>query len=253
MAWPTALAKLSSKDIQNNWDWGVRANANDNGVEALQKKREGKIPTNFEQAVCPSDRIQLAATFYPEPAGLVGDGDPNDPATGDKRYFGRLSYAINEDVAGADLDPANPSCWRNEHKGETNDPLAGARLEGRLDRIFDPASVIMFIDAGPDSLDVPGNPFEPNLIISAGSRVRGPYLGNFGLSDFYTRLPQKRHPKGQLNTTFADGHGGPVRPVKFFDYRAGTVSEKRVVLYAPNPRISPYKVRDYNPPAIFLP
>jgi len=243
LTWPAALAQASGISMRDNWDWGVRANS---GGEAIQKKKDGIIPEQFELTVCPSDRVQLSCPFYPNGSDLVGSGDPEDPvppAVGQTRYYGRLSYAINEDVAGADLGQG-PAVWKDGNIGESEDG-AGTRLQGRLDRIFDPGSVILFIDAGPDSLDESaGDPIEPNLLISASAR--GPYLGDTALGDFWNRFPNKRHPKGQLNITFADGHGGPTKPVKFRLWPPGS-NEKRPWEFAPRVRVSPYKVLHYTP------
>lgn len=245
LAWPTALAQASGIKLANNWDWGVRAAP---GAGGSINVPIGKIPDEFQVAQCPADTIKLSTPYYPRNADQVlgpGDPDPDAPpqnVTPNTSYWGRLSYAINEDVCGADLIQGNPSCWKDGHEGEEGNPLAGARLEGRLDRVYEPSSVALIIDAGPDEDgDRTGL---ANLLISA--KAPGPELQHF-LKEWKFRLPKKRHPKGALGVTFADGHGETVRPVGLVNVGSTRLPILVPAKYSSRVRISPYRPVDLTP------
>ncbi len=258
LSWPVALAKASGIPYANNWDWGVRSSGY--GQTML---KEGHLNTKapLEWLMCPSDRIRIATPYYPHNKaqsldginnnGLKGDGDPADPGSSGvgTSYWGRLSYAVNEDVFGAETAESNhsPACWHAmriggnciECRGEWNYPpihpcggrsQEGRRLQGEVSLIDQPSDVGLIFEAGRDdlSLDITGF---ANLILSA--QALGPHLGDF--QQWHSaRMPTARHPRGALNILYADNHGGTVRPAKF-NPQNGLPTE-----YSPRVRVSPY-------------
>jgi hypothetical protein len=251
LAWPVAIAHGAGIKLKDNWNWGVRANG-----YAAAKTNEKLIAPDVDVTLCPADKVRIASPHYPREDGLVGTGDPRKPQSGGAgsgiAYWGYLSYAINEDVCGADLKPSQtgdgggPGCWKGNpnpndapFKGETGNMNAGPRLEGQLDKIFDPASVMLMIDAGrdDDTQQIGGTGGFANLIISAKSD--GPDLPFFH-RNWQQRLPEKRHPKGQLGVTYADGHGATIRPTGHVTV-GGRLNIKIPKGYSGPTRISPYK------------
>jgi prepilin-type processing-associated H-X9-DG protein len=208
--------------------------------------------------ICPADKVKIATPRYPwnsswssDNNGLRGDGDPEDPdgssTAAGTSYWGHLSFAINEDIAGVEVEGnTGPACWHSvkfnggwfECKGQFNYPNAtgcnasGYRLRGVLDRVYRPGDVGLVFEAGRDSVDT-GTAAYANLITSA--EADGPYLGD-SLHNIVGsgRVPQKRHPGGRVNVLFADLHGEPVRPVEF-DPDDGAPRK-----FAPRVRVSPY-------------
>lgn len=265
LAWPVALAQASGVKYATNWDWGIRA------VQfADAKNNEDKIAQNFELMVCPSDKVKLASPFYPRSEGadqgLVGNGNPNDPRppTNNMAYWGRLSFGINEDIAGH--DSRVPECWRaasspagwqaceggilyppTQPCGRSNE---GHRLRGNIDKVFDPGSVGLIFETGPESEDQfqQMQSFDEfaNLVISKKvnqSTAAGPFLGDFQ-QQLPFRMPTNRHAKGRVNVLYADSHGAPARPIKFSKRNARNVDLPEE--YAPRVRVSPYQPQDTN-------
>ncbi|MEZ6083365.1 MAG: hypothetical protein R3E58_05300 [Phycisphaerae bacterium] len=74
--------------------------------------------------MCPADRVKIATPFYPNGTSIKGTGDPADPVTagGGTKYWGLLSYAINEDIVGIEAQKKNnqpwPAVWKNGVWGE---------------------------------------------------------------------------------------------------------------------------------------
>lgn len=220
LSWITALARYAGNpDIRQNRDWGVRAN---DLTEALARK--SRMNTQLKIATCPADRVGVSTPFYPNSSQLLGNDGPGN------LYWGFLSYGINEDVAGAqdssstfppvgrfDLDVPAPDGARPWRKGQLS-PRAGDRLAGRMSAISDPATVLLFADAGADSPDAvvadPANPYTApeavaNLIISA--KAWGPLLSH-AQDTWPRRVPIGRHQGGAVSVTFADFHGERVAP-----------------------------------------
>lgn len=255
LCWPAAIAKASGMSVTANWQWGVRA---DDTTQA--KDRRQYMSDEFESFVCPSDKVQMSTTFYPRGTGtgmLTGTGDPKisvDDAVGaNTSYWGKLSYGINEDIVGAKIqstgtppvgrfakNPINGAIgWA---KGEVSG-LAGDRLEGRLEQIFDPSTVLLMTDAGPNSESelTPGSVTLTrggfaNLIISAQTDQPGD-LGRFN-AYWAPRIPWKRHPKGAVGVVFADFHAETVRPTKWAN--STIVNQQIPVEYSGTVRVSPY-------------
>jgi prepilin-type N-terminal cleavage/methylation domain-containing protein/prepilin-type processing-associated H-X9-DG protein len=250
IAWPVAMARVNAKnDYAENWRWGVRADSYNTA-----KLRQEFMDDDFEQAVCPSDKIRIATPFYPNGTQLrdVPTGSPVPPTDG-AFYWGRLSYGINEDLTGAQDAPGNQppvgrydpnnNAWR---LGQLH-PRAGDRLEGKLGQVFDPATVLLVTDAGADSeaeanTDASGANSRAdgivNLIISA--KAVGPLLEH-SMDKWPQRVPTKRHSKGAVNVLFADFHGGNVKPLRF----GGSSADPNLQVpreFNGTVRVSPYKI-----------
>ncbi len=195
----------------------------------------------------------------------MGDGDPGNPRSPANRmsYWGRLSYGINEDIAGGDGADFDfwPGCWRAvesesgwlECKGGRmygpSSPCfrgSGARLRGRLEKVYDPGQVGLYFETGPESIEQAMNPNYSSQyanLVNSGARksspeLSGPYLGNAQQSHPW-RIPTNRHPDGRLDVAFADGHA---EAVKAMEYKENNEVHRTLPSkYAPRVRVSPYK------------
>jgi len=257
LAWPVALGQAAGFKYRNNWDWGVRATT---FTDARNKKEF--IKDDFKVMVCPADKVQISTPFYPRyksPSnnGLKGSGDPANPigAVSGMSYWGLLSYGINEDICGVEVEESGPfpACWRAVQTGSGWQPRLGEyayapsdpgynvgwRLRGTLDKVFDPGRVGLVFEAGADSDTAATSGEFANLIISA--KAQGPYLGDFQ-QFFRTRMPNRRHQGGRLNVLFADMHGESVRPVEYRSQGGGEALPSR---YSPRVRVSPYNPRGF--------
>ena len=265
MVWPAALAEASGMDVRANWQWGVRANS---ATQALERKEF--MADNFESFVCPADRAQVATTIWPQGSSglgmLSGPGNPNtnldDTITdGATAYWGRLSYGINEDIVGASTRSgvAPPvGRWVEINgvwlwaKGEQH-PRAGERMQGNLDRVFDPATVLLLCDAGANSEEelINGITNDPNaeesvinLITSA--KMTMPTIGEADqlgecVQQWPRRIPFKRHPKGAIGVVFGDFHAETVRPTQWKQKTLQSgVKLDLPVAYSSQVRVSPY-------------
>ena len=238
LTWPVALALGSGIDLEANWKWGVRA-----GTYAEAYEIKDRMSNQFQLLVCPSDPVKISTPFYPRDTGLVGQGDPDFPQSGGSNlaYWGFLSYGINEDIVGNELvnpdDSAwKPACWMNGCRGELQS-CAGRRLRGVLDRVYDPGSCILMIDAGPDSgEDQDGSDLFANLITSA--KAVGPWLTDAVLQ-FQQRLPDRRHPGSRYGAVFADLHGQSIKITERYENPDGTQGTPSKI--SGNPRVSPYR------------
>jgi prepilin-type N-terminal cleavage/methylation domain-containing protein len=264
LAWPAALARAAGIDMSANWRWGLRAD----GITQLGQRRQqiltqlGRDPVSdqFDLAICPADNAKVASPFYPRGTGagqLAGPGDPDtnvdDAITGGTAYWGRLSYGINEDLVGAEVDSSKPPAVGRPYlsqgsvfwaKGEEN-PKAGERLQGNMERVFDPGSVLLMTDAGANDESEFGllsgdptirtNPI--NLIISA--KAKSGVLEDC-VNQWPARIPTKRHPKGAINVVYGDFHGETVRPVKWTDFTLQGVKYHVPSQYTKRVRVSPY-------------
>lgn len=260
IAWPVALAQTTSANFQENWNWGVRAN------QATALSKRDQMSTQFPVAVCPADQVQVATPYFPRGPGLTGN-DPSGVTGTDISYWGRLSYGLNEDIAGIEdsaTTTLSPSCWRAAPKPDggtcwecvggtpygVSDPCfraEGLRLRGRLDKVYQPANVALLIDAGPNNGAGPatwaGVGSSANLFNSwqLGARTPaalGPYLGNC-VQFMGPRIPTNRHPQGRVNIVYADCHGDSAKPVGDWS-RPTTALPALPMTYAPRVRVSPY-------------
>ncbi|MBU0717683.1 MAG: prepilin-type N-terminal cleavage/methylation domain-containing protein [Planctomycetes bacterium] len=267
LSWPVALAQVTATGYTNNWDWGVRASKYEEAKAAVEFVDQG-----LDMFTCPGDFVTLSSAFFPRHQtmygeGLVGDGDPKNPRSPAEKmsYWGRLSYGINEDIAGGDGADIDfwPSCWRavEAHEGgwkecyggikdgpqsECFRSSTGHRLRGELDKVFGPSEVGLFFETGPESEDQAmslmygdqyANLVNSTALSSALKTLSGPYLGDAQQSHPW-RIPTNRHPDGRINVTFADGHGEAVRAVGHA-YN-GDVKRMLPNEYAPRVRVSPY-------------
>lgn len=207
LSWPVVLLREAGNRLRRNADWGVAAS---DRHEAKGQVRE------YEQMICPADNIKVGTPVYP----YRPDGG---------WWFGALSYAINEDVAGDDRETGGGTyCFAN---GQTN---GGARLRGHLDKIVRASEVLLIVDGGTDS----GTETDTgNLVLS--KEAAGPYL-EFCSKQWPRRVPDKRHMKGGLNIAYADGHGGSVQRIPGKYPRNHPLVTQHA--YLPRARVSPYNV-----------
>ncbi|MGD8453816.1 MAG: prepilin-type N-terminal cleavage/methylation domain-containing protein [Phycisphaerae bacterium] len=260
LAWPVALARANYSGFRNNWDWGVRSLRTD----AMSKRSE--MSNQFMVAACPADQVQVATPFFPRGSALIG-ADPTGLTGSDVSYWGRLSYGLNEDIAGiedTDTPVRYPACWRSTYSdtGDCTECIGGfwygpsspcfrqegRRLRGRLDLVYEPATVALLVDAGPNNGAAPGATggvaHDANLFNSwqmeAGGNLAaiGPYLGNC-VQYMGPRIPTNRHPDGRVNILYADCHGSWAKPTGEWSQPSGNVPAlpKR---YTPRVRVSPY-------------
>jgi hypothetical protein len=263
LAWPAALARASGISLPANWRWGLRAD----GIAQLGQRRQqiltqlGRDPVSdqFDLAICPADAAKVASPFYPRGTGagqLAGPGDPDTNVddsldANNTAYWGRLSYGINEDLVGAEVNSSQGAVGRAYlsegevfwAKGEQN-PKAGERLQGNVERAYDPSTLLLLTDAGANdesefgllSGDASSQTNPINLIISA--RANGPLLED-SVWQWPRRIPTKRHPKGAINVVYGDFHGDTVRPLKWKYNNFGQLEVP--TQYSKRVRISPYK------------
>ncbi len=253
LSWPVAIAKASGMQVNDNWKWGVRA---DTFVAARGKM--DLMSDEFEMFVCPSDRVKIASPFYPNGTSLKGTGSPADPisAGGGTKYWGLLSYAINEDIVGIEAKLKNgqpwPGAWKNGVWGESplpNFANAGLRLRGNMDRIYDPQSCMLIVDAGANTVaEAESGQFDnslrtgyANLITSAGAPR--PYLEH-SIRRWVQRIPTKRHPRGVINVTFADNHAARIQPVEFDTETISGTQFKIPSKFGQPVRVSPYNPKE---------
>ncbi len=251
LAWPVALARAAGVSYRNNWEWGVRA------VQfADARQNRDRIREDFDLMQCPGDKIELGSPYYPRNDGLKGQGDPmfqRAPAA-NMAYWGRLSYGINEDIAGFDLDV--PLCFYTARSGGNPTPCVGGvrypgshpcggskkgnRLRGRLDKIYRPADVGLVFENGPEDegqyTEMVSFDEFANLAITFAAD--GPYLGD-SQQQYPSRFPNNRHPNKVMNILYVDGHGAPSKPTAFSSDNFRNVELPSE--YAPPVRVSPYE------------
>lgn len=211
LSWPIVLLReAGNRSMRRNSDWGVAASSR---AEAKGKARE------YEQLLCPADTIRINSPMYPF--------RPDNKS----KWYGGLSYAISEDIAGDDResDPSGKKgfCFAN---GSSN---GGKRLEGQLDKVVRPSEVLLIVDGGTDNVNAED---KGNLILSKNAKA--PYL-EFCDWAFNSRIPYNRHTAGGLNIAFSDGHGGSVKKMrgKYKD-----IEGVNDFAYMPRVRVSPYNV-----------
>ncbi|MCP4590861.1 MAG: prepilin-type N-terminal cleavage/methylation domain-containing protein [bacterium] len=248
LAWPVALAQAAKIGFRRNSDWAFRG---DLGNLQDVYARRGEASEEFDLATCPADMLGLSTAFYPVGADMLVD---TDAGTGDS-YWGRLSFGVNEDLVGSEVvegssvgavgrwwrDPRGTPRWAI---GETGNNKAGERFQGNMDRVYDPSTVLLMVDAGPNdedellngeiSIGAPGG--YANLIMSA--QCPGPYLEDF-VGQWSNRIPTRRHAVGRVNVVFADYHGETVTPLEWRE--SAYVAQKVPTKYSEKVRISPYR------------
>ena len=251
LSWPVALARASSVGYSNNWDWGVRATS---FRDALEKADQ--IKDDFEVVSCPADTYNLATPYFPRNTDGLRLIDGQEAPQNQMSYWGKLSFAINEDLVGTEYVDANintPACWRPSQVGGSWRGLLGEkpygpstpgfrqgyRLGARMDKIEEPSNVLLLVDAGPNNNAIPEEEDDQwwtvNLI-NSGARAPGPYLGD-AIQVHGTRIPTDRHPHGRVNVLFADAHGGTIEPIQWDRQYHDVDLPSR---YSPRVRVSPY-------------
>ena len=247
MCWPAALAKAAGSKIDSNSDWGVLASDFDTARSNLKDDKK------FEQFICPSDKVTINTPMYP-----AGSSIEMESASDEVRYWGYLSYGINEDVMGVEDksrtgnngEVAWPATWLTGVWGENNGSnwnKAGLRLRGNLDRVFSPQNCLLTVDAGPENItaakngtwDLDSSFGFGNSVDSAGVQM-GPYLEYF-VNYYPKRLPFNRHGrKGTLNVGFCDGSGQQVTVGKWKSDRFCIVDQVPEQ-YSDTVRVSPHR------------
>ncbi len=262
--WPVAYGEAAGFTFgKKNWKWGARADSYDDALLV----RESIEENSYNLAVCPSDKIKIGTPGWPDSNGVGDDGwIPTLQAPGDlepdptanavaAHYYGALSYAMNEDIVGAEIPDAQgqiiPMCFKGGGQNAAGDGdclggqtsgscKAGARLAGDISRVFAPSKTLLTVDAGTDrgpmvssvqrvmlvsSDDFLLDPDGVDGIMPSPEQVRA-NLGWFtlqhqdgvvsGSPDTYTQvLPTRRHSDGRLNVIWADSHGTSITPVLF--------------------------------------
>ena len=173
--WPVAYGEAAGFTFgKKNWKWGARANSYDDALNV----RASIEQDSYNLAVCPSDKIKIGSPGWPDSINVgegsfiatlqaPGDVEPDDAANVvSAHYYGALSYAMNEDIVGAevpgDLGQIIPLCFRGRGLDATgggdgdclgdNSPncKAGPRLAGDISRVFSPSKTLLTVDAGTD-------------------------------------------------------------------------------------------------------
>jgi len=216
LAWPVVLLQeMQVRNLKKNTDWGVFSIADATHERLINRN----LLKRFEVLLCPSDQYEISCVWYPD------QGGSNPP-----RLYGYLSYGINEDIVGAPstqtpgyLTPA----WKQGAKN------AGERLQGRIDKVVQPATVVMFADMGASAALGATTVQRCNLLTT--DQCDGPFLENVEYK--WGRLPTQRHRGGGLNVVYADGHANFARKAR----RSGAVPANQPDwLYTPKTRVSPY-------------
>ncbi len=174
--WPVAYGEAAGFTFgKKNWKWGARADNYDDAVNLRASIEEN----SYNLGVCPSDKIKLGTPGWPD-SKQVGEGGfaPDLQANGDlepddaanavaDHYYGALSYAMNEDIVGAEVPDTEgkiiPACFRGRGLDDTGagvgDCLGGVdnpnckggpRLAGDISRVFQPSKTLLTVDAGTD-------------------------------------------------------------------------------------------------------
>ncbi|MCH8963675.1 MAG: prepilin-type N-terminal cleavage/methylation domain-containing protein [Planctomycetes bacterium] len=280
--WPVAYGEAAGFNFgKKNWKWGVRAN----DYDAALAVRASIEKDSYNLAVCPSDKIKIGTPGWPDsdqvgenftptllaPGDIELDADGNpDPAANAvaAHYYGALSFAINEDIVGAEVPGDDgksiPACFRgggvnalgdNDCLGGVPDGncKAGPRLAGDMGRVFAPSKTLLTVDAGTDrgpmvssvqrvmlvnSDDFLLNPDGIDGLLSSPEQIRA-NLGWFTLqhqtnvipgdASTYTQvLPSRRHSDGKLNVIWADSHGTSITPVLFREESSGSGPKRKM-------------------------
>ncbi len=284
LTWVVAYAEVAGINLdKKNWKWGARVT---NDAQAVQADRDGAVESNtVEWVQCPSDNILRGSPGSTMPqVAITADGDTDGNGAYDQfsnYYYGALSFAANQDIMGADIVSGNtriPSCFRgNPDDPDGTNPFfanctdanceAGARLNGQVDRVFQPSRTMLFSDGGDDNgPNVSGN--ERVLLVSTDSQSSpsglplsqpvpsnvGAHLGSFTAAhqqdptgNDIQVIPTKRHSDGRINIVKADFSGESSLPVRFNTFSDNGPERRVPCLYADLTFISPYDVKRYNP------
>ncbi len=173
--WPVAYGEAAGFTFgKKNWKWGARADSYEDALLV----RDSIEQNSYNLAVCPSDKIRIGTPGWPDSdevgLGFIptltanGDVEPDPGANAvAAHYYGALSYAMNEDIVGAEVPDDSgqiiPACFRGggDPSGMGANPpdclggvpgncKAGPRLAGDASRVFQPSKTLLTVDAGTD-------------------------------------------------------------------------------------------------------
>jgi hypothetical protein len=164
--------------------------------------------------LCPGDEFQVCQIFWPEPLWAFD------------------SYAINEDIGGSDLGYGT-RVWKDGYPGRPHAQWrkAGHRMEGRMEHVHDPPTVILFADGGPGSEAGVWN--GDAIALMHTDLCPGPFLEHY--ERVWSRLPRWRHHEEGIYGAYVDGHAEFIQAVS--PTSEGTDAQK----YTPPTRVSPYR------------
>jgi prepilin-type N-terminal cleavage/methylation domain-containing protein len=170
----------------------------------------------MELLLCPGDEFQVAQIFWPD------------------FIWAYLSYAVNEDLCGESEPPDRGTMvWKEGYPGrpEPTYTLAGRRMQGRIDRVYQPDDVILFADGGPGGDAGIWN--GDAIALMHTDLCDGPFLENY--EQVWSRLPRWRHQKQGIYGAYVDGHAEFLQAVN--PTSEGTDAQR----YMPPTRVSPYR------------
>jgi prepilin-type N-terminal cleavage/methylation domain-containing protein len=265
LTWVVAYAEVSGINLEKkNWKWGARATGFQN---ARMAEASGAFEKeSVEWVSCPADKQLIGAPGSPNTTTLQQtDDDDAGFEAGADQYYGKLSYAINEDITGSEAivpgESGMPGCFRVEMESGAAigtgrlggvDDEAGPRLKGNSDNVFQPSRTLLFVDGGDDvGPDIGGS--ERVLTVSSNSALpwgTGPDSQSLGMrahlgsmvtarrNSDYQVIPSSRHSDGRVNILKMDFSGDSVLPVQFFDD-----AKKIPCLFSDMTWITPYDVK----------
>ncbi|MCG3136936.1 MAG: hypothetical protein HJJLKODD_00774 [Phycisphaerae bacterium] len=241
VAWPVAYAEASGQNFEKkNWKWGVRAE----GVDAGGNPVVGGTPVNNAMEIdkigwstCPSDKIRIGSPGYPATSRMVTSLTLNaqEESLGtvlapQRYYYGDLSYAMNEDIVGAEARSTGggnpvPQCFggsgvsgdlaQDRLGGENN--LAQPRLKGDIDKVFKPSQTVLTVDGG-DDLPSGYNGNQRVMLINSASRDID-YMSGGGNPDPTSYIS---YTSGTTPSSRVRGHLGSVAYVRNSSVGTGT-------------------------------
>ncbi|MFQ5804826.1 MAG: type II secretion system protein [Phycisphaerae bacterium] len=223
--WPVAYLKYVDYDSfstargmgawRANTDFGIlwRAGQTDYAGQAKDLLELAEKP-RMELLLCPGDEFQVCQIFWPEPLWAFN------------------SYAINEDICGDDID-FGTMVWKDGQPGRPHVQWtkAGRRMQGRIDRVYQPDDVILFGDGGPGGEAGVWN--GDAIALMHTDLCAGPFLEDYERT--WSRLPRWRHLKEGIYGSYVDGHAAFIQAVS--PTSEGTDAQK----YIPPTRVSPYR------------
>jgi prepilin-type N-terminal cleavage/methylation domain-containing protein/prepilin-type processing-associated H-X9-DG protein len=237
--WPVVLLREMGIRLPTNLDWGQLDVAPGANVVESRLRR-------FDVMRCPSDASGVSTPYFPPGPTVAGQ---------DQRYYGYLSYGINEDVVGArsenldgivrNLGNPDPPVWKSGNKGGNHKRKAGERLMGRLDKVVRPYEVLLLVDAGASEAPGDTSAERPNLLTTCDAT--GGYLQH--VEARWGLMPTGRHRPGGLNVAYVDGHAAFAKKVQITlvpyvprprPAATGTMERYPLWYYRPAVRVTPY-------------
>jgi prepilin-type N-terminal cleavage/methylation domain-containing protein len=209
------LADAGHTAWSDNVDFGIlrMAGTSDTAGQAKDLLMLADKPC-IDLLLCPGDEFQVCQIFWPEPLWAFD------------------SYAINEDIGGSDLGYGT-RVWKDGYAGRPHSQWrkAGHRMEGRMEHVYDPSTIILLADGGPGS--EAGIWDGDAIALMHTDLCPGPFLEHY--EQVWSRLPRWRHQKEGIYGAYVDGHAEFIQAVN--PTSEGTDAQK----YAPPTRVSPYR------------